>query len=205
MALTLLHSDNFNRSNAGLNGATMSDGVGTWADVSGAGSGAAVVGNQAVMGTSSGAPNFVCFVVDSAMDVATTDQRADQVTQGTDGGPLARCSDGSNAYYAYRGGTFVDLYKIVAGTSSYLGSTGPGAVANGDTVALECVGTTIRILVNSVQKLSVTDSSLTAGRAGGYGGGSAAHAWDDFAVYTEPAAGGGVPRIVHHRKQQGAA
>lgn len=185
MALTLLHQDDFNRADAGLNGATMSDGSGTWADVSGAGSGTAVVSNQAQMGTSSGSPNFLCLVVDSAMPIGTTDQRSEQATHGTDGGPACRVTDKDNCYFAYRGGTFVNIYKVTAGTVSQISGSGVVVVANGDVVGLEAIGTTIRALVNGVEVASATDSDHAAGRCGLYGGGSAAHLLDDFADYVE--------------------
>ena len=60
------------------------------------------------------------------------------------------------------------LYKIVAGSETYLGSTG-AAFSNGDTIRLECEGTTIRPLRNGAllnPPGAQTDSALAAGAAG---------------------------------------
>ena len=53
-----------------------------------------------------------------------------------------------------------------AGTPIGGGWTTPAA--NGDVVRLEATGTTIRVLVNGVQKLSVTDTGVTGGAPGIY-------------------------------------
>lgn len=71
------------------------------------------------------------------------------------------------ALYATGDGSWT-LYKLVAGTFTPLAYYGQTLVAGSDyTATLDMVGTTIRLLVDGVQRASVTDSSITAaGKAG---------------------------------------
>jgi len=57
------------------------------------------------------------------------------------------------------------LWKYVNNTVTSLG-TGAATLAVGDTIRTEADGTTIRLLVNGSQQVSVTDSSLTTGAPG---------------------------------------
>jgi len=99
---------------------------------------------------------------------ATLDQVAN-------GGLACRRVDGNNTYSAYvydasaaaTPNTFA-LYKIVAGAYTLLAS-GPLAFVRGSyhTFRLSTVGTTISLLMDSIQLASVTDSSISAaGKAG---------------------------------------
>lgn len=88
-------------------------------------------------------------------------------------GVVARASadtgSGRDMYRAYvleDNTTAIVLEKIVNGSVTQLNSTNVGAFANGDTVEIECEGTTIRSLRNGTQVASVTDSSLTTGKPG---------------------------------------
>jgi hypothetical protein len=81
-------------------------------------------------------------------------------------GPAVRMATGADSRYgAYTNGTDSFLFKIVAGTFTQLGATGP-AFSNGDTLRIEANGTTIRLLKNGAESISVTDSSLASGRIG---------------------------------------
>lgn len=66
----------------------------------------------------------------------------------------------------------VQLWKWVAGTPTQLGSSYAITISGDPTfkIRLDMVGTTIRVLVDGVERINVTDSSITAaGRAGFYG------------------------------------
>lgn len=76
-------------------------------------------------------------------------------------------TDINNADTAALGSTMaVELYKVVSTTFTKLGSTTNMVVSAGDTVRVEAQGTTIRAVINGVQKTSATDSALTSGKVG---------------------------------------
>ena len=67
---------------------------------------------------------------------------------------------GSQTYYlAYLSATEIKLFKRVSGTFTLLGSV--GSVNTSATVKCDVVGTTIRALVDGVEKVSVTDSAIS--------------------------------------------
>jgi hypothetical protein len=85
-------------------------------------------------------------------------------------GLMLRYIDADNFYYA-RISTFgqtLRIYKRVAGTDTQLGSYSGGYVGATDyTLTFEAVGTALKAYVNGVERVSVTDSDLTAaGKAG---------------------------------------
>lgn len=93
-------------------------------------------------------------------------------------GICGRASNSARTFYYARIRTtgsnpdcFVELYKAVSGTFTQLGS-GYTISNNGDptyTIRLDMQGSTIRVLVDSVERISVTDSAITAaGRIGTY-------------------------------------
>lgn len=57
------------------------------------------------------------------------------------------------------------LWKYVGDTLTDLGTDGVAVVAN-DVLYVEIQGTTLKLFVNGVQKISVTDSSIASGPAG---------------------------------------
>lgn len=82
-------------------------------------------------------------------------------------GPVIRCDSGAlNMYWVFAptSGTAI-LYKRVAGVDTSLGTFAYTAAA-GDIVYLDAIGTTVRVYVNTVLKLSVTDSAVASGRPG---------------------------------------
>jgi hypothetical protein len=84
---------------------------------------------------------------------------------------IGRASTSSNTYYraGYFGpGTDWELYKVVNGTSTLLGTYDQTLSAGATyTVKLDMQGSTIRLLVNGVERISVTDASITAAGRGG--------------------------------------
>jgi hypothetical protein len=75
-----------------------------------------------------------------------------------------------NNYLSYNNS---NIYKDVGGSYTLLGS-GSGSASNGDTIKMTATGTTIAVLINGVQKNSVTDSTFTSGSAGVFGDNAAA-------------------------------
>lgn len=106
------------------------------------------------------------------------------------GGILARYVDSNNFYLADGSGRLggeVRLFKRVSGSYTSLGTS--AAFSAGDSLALSCNGSTISVLRNGSQVISVTDSAVSGTRAGlrgGYdnsaGGGLSAVRWNDFLV-----------------------
>lgn len=87
-------------------------------------------------------------------------------------GPAVRCSasGGGNAYWTRPndGGTGCDVYKIVAGGYTNIGSTSSGITwATGDVLKITVFGSTITVLRNGALIASVIDSSLTTGSYAG--------------------------------------
>lgn len=60
----------------------------------------------------------------------------------------------------------VEVYAVVATVFTLVGSTVNMVVSAGDVIRVEAQGTTIRGLVNGVQKVSGTNSSLSSGKVG---------------------------------------
>jgi hypothetical protein len=84
---------------------------------------------------------------------------------------IGRASTTANTYYRagfFGPGPSWELYKVVNGTSTLLGSDADTLSAGSThTVKLEMLGSRIRLLVNGVERIAVTDTSITAaGRAG---------------------------------------
>lgn len=126
-----------------------------------------------------------------------------------------RMTDGDNSYFVELAPTGhanndVTLYKIVSGTKTSLATVDTGLAAN-DIITLSMSGTTIRVLKNGAQILSVTDSALSAAGDAGISAGkynanigtaninSSSWAFDDYSV-TEAAPAGA---LLTHRGMAG--
>lgn len=129
---------------------------------------------------------------------------------------IGRWSTNNNYYAAavYQGTTnLLKLYKKVGGTVTQLGSSVAYTMVANDVVKLVMVGTSIKVQINGVDQISVTDSDLTGTGTPGIGFGNAfvsgddiATSWriDNFKVVDNSSAGsGGIVIIEHHLKQQG--
>jgi hypothetical protein len=87
-------------------------------------------------------------------------------------GPAVRVQNGGqNAYvglYSWNGGgPVLMLFKRVSGNWAQLGSTvGTAALPAGTQLQVKAVGSAVSLLVNGLQKISVSDSSLTGGAPG---------------------------------------
>lgn len=187
VGLTLLHADDFNRANSALNGSTMSDGIGAWTDDGLSGS---VVSNE-VSSSGTGA----CYdSVMSAVDV----QRVSVKTRNNGGGgyPLSggvigRCDPSANTGYVMLNGYYgasrcyrADDYTTANFTQIISGSFNP---SNGDTIAVDCDGSTIDFLHNGSSLFGPATDSTYATGVGGLAGYFAGYC-DDWQVEVAGAA-----------------
>lgn len=86
----------------------------------------------------------------------------------------------SNGYLWRNDGSQWDLFSIVGGSFSVIG-TFAGAAVNGDVVKVQANGSTIKAFVNGVERVSVTDTAVATGTAIGIRSeSSGAIRWDDF-------------------------
>ena len=200
MARTQIATDDFNRAdgNIGSNWTYIFDIAWT-----GAGSTISVLSNKA-RALSEGSHSQI--EVWAGAGSFTTDQYSKATVSGLaqNGDPyragvVARCStdtDANRDYYAYwikdtgASSKTTELFKVVNGTTTVL-DTRSTTWANGDTVEIECEGTTIRGLKNGVEVVSVTDSELSAGKPGiAIGGTSSGPFLDDWEGGILSASGG---------------
>jgi hypothetical protein len=167
---TLIASDDGNRANGapGSNWAQLNDG---WASVQ--------INTNQFVGGQQGENSAVMRWVGAGTFTADQYAKGTVTGLGTFGasyqkGVVARASADTNAARDYYGHVVIDditkqseLFKFVNGTRTSLATVNVAWV-NGDTVEIECQGTTIRGLRNGVpiSGLSVTDSDLTSGAPG---------------------------------------
>ncbi len=111
--------------------------------------------------------------------------QADYVTAGgVDVGITLRHDGGDpdtgNLYGARDNGTDYDIFKIVAGSFTRLGTGGDGATG---VMRLEAIGSTLTLFVDGAQEVQVTDTALTgAGSCGFITTTNDGGIWDDFAA-----------------------
>ena len=162
-------SDTFNRTGSvALNGATPSDGGGTWTDLPGS----FATGTDAVSG------QVVCFVNagstwDAWLNCGVTDHESSgeiiNVGTATQSGITARQVDDNNYYYYFVNASgAASLYKKVNGGYTLMGSgTHTFTPGVGNNISLKAQGTTITGYVGATQDVQVTDTSLTTGTKAG--------------------------------------
>lgn len=162
--------DTFNRSDSATLG-SLSGGVGSWVESVGAGSGLGIVSNQAGFSSASGESEGIVAVNTQA---DSTDHYAEIVIANVTGG------GGANAALRVRGTTtalatgylaFVEAGAVRLWNSATEASLGSYSFTPSFplTLRLEANGTTIRVLVDGVQRISVTNSAHTTGRYVGFG------------------------------------
>lgn len=101
-----------------------------------------------------------------ASPLDTVDQYAEitlSVATTTSMGVFARSDIGGNDFYLLRNNaTSWNLFSNVAGTFTSIGSY-TAAPVNGDVARIQCVGTTIKAFINGIERISVTDATVTTG------------------------------------------
>lgn len=145
-------SDDFNRADSTSLGSPWSEVSGDWS----------IVSNQLRAADSASA---AVLVYDSAL---VQDNNATSVTipvlgnSGQSIGVFCR-SDATfqNAYYLRITTTAIQIFKVVSGTLTGLGTNTSATITAGLTLLLTAVGTTITGYIDGVQKVQVTDSAVT--------------------------------------------
>jgi hypothetical protein len=154
--MAVLATDNFNRAD--------STDLGTTWDVVPGTSNCQIVSNA----VRASATNVDCD--ESYNGVTWPDDQYSQVTlaavnSGGSAGPGVRASTTASTFYTVEATTnSIALWKAVNGSWTQIGSFS-GTVSAGDIIRLEAQGTTLRVRQNGTQRISVTDSSISSGRA----------------------------------------
>lgn len=146
--------DDFNRSN-GSPGANWVDSSGLWT----------IVSQQLSPGTAGGT-----IIIRAATAMSTSDNSA-QVTIAATGavshGVWCRGDSTLTQGYLWRNnGTSWDLFSVVGGSFSNIGTYSAAAVA-GDVAKIQAVGSTIKGLVNGVVRVTATNTAVTSGTSVG--------------------------------------
>jgi len=144
------YSDDFNRANS-------TDLGGNWLENS---SGWAISSNQLQ-------PDNISSYVVYQSPLDTSDHYAEAVISAiatTSMGVFARSNQFGNSFYLFRNdGSTWQLFVNDSGSFIAIGSSASGSAANGDTIRIQVVGSTITGFVNGVQKVTATDTTLTSG------------------------------------------
>lgn len=84
--------------------------------------------------------------------------------------PAARytSASGGNGYYVSYASDRVDLVSVVNGTSGNLAAQTGLTIGAADKITLDCSGTTIRVLENDVERISITNADHASGQPGIY-------------------------------------
>lgn len=166
-------SDDFNRADSSSLGAG-------WVEVSGDWS---IVSNQLSPGAAGGT-----IILRAATAMAGSDHYAQftiAATAAASQGIWCRgnLTGGLTSGYLWRNdGSSWDLFSVVGGSFTVIGSYA-AAAAPGDVGRVQAVGSTIKALVNGVERVSVTDTSVPTGASVGIRSESAgAIRFDDFAA-----------------------
>lgn len=148
-------TDDFNRANSTDLGAN-------WVEVSGDWS---IVSNQLSPGAAGGT-----IVLRAAGAMSTNDNSAQvtiAATTAASQGVWCRGNPNITSGYLWRNdGTSWDLFQVVGGSFTNIG-TFSGAAAPGDIAKVQAVGSTIKGLVNGVERVSVTDTAVASGTSVG--------------------------------------
>lgn len=164
-------SDDFNRADSTDLGAG-------WVEVSGDWS---IVSNQLSPGSAGGT-----IILRAATAMATNDNYAQitiTATAALSQGVWCRGNSNISQGYLWRNnGTSWDLFQVVGGSFTNIG-TFAGAAAINDIAKVEAIGTAIKGYVNGVVRVSVTDSGVTTGTSVGVRSESSASLrYDDFSA-----------------------
>jgi hypothetical protein len=148
-------TDDFNRSDSSNLGAN-------WVEVSGDWS---IISNQLSSGNAGGT-----IILRAAGAMATNDNFAQvtiAATAAVSHGVWCRGNSNITQGYLWRNdGTSWDLFSVVGGSFTVIGTYAAAAVA-GDVAKIQAVGSTIKGYVNGIQRVSVTNTAVTTGTSVG--------------------------------------
>ena len=156
-------SDNFNRANGSLGA--------NWTDMTVGGlaiSGDNVIGTQA-SGNSGDIYTGATFASDQSSQVQVT---STPIGGGQWIGPAVRAQNGGQSlyvgiYFGNNGSPVLDLFKLINGSWTQLGSSfASGTLAAGTELTLSVTGSTLSFSENGVVEITATDTSLTGGAPG---------------------------------------
>ena len=164
-------SDDFNRTDSTDLGAGWVEVSGDWSIVSG----------QLSPGAAGGT-----IILRAAGAMATNDHSAQATiaatTTASQGVWCRGNSNISNGYLWRNNGTSWDLFSVVGGSFTIIGTYAVAAVA-GDVAKVQAVGSTITAYVNGVQRVSVTDTAVASGTSVGIRSDSTSGIrYDDFSA-----------------------
>ena len=156
--------DNFNRASLGSN----------WTQQPGD-SGTVVIDSSTRIAAQDGADAYAYWSASLFSADQYSQAKLVNVNGSDDSGVYVRGSSVEKTFYWFTwlpSGSSWDIHKYINGVFTNLISTTSGAAQVGDVMKLTAVGNIITAYVNGVQKLQVTDSSITDGAPGVYVGSS---------------------------------
>jgi hypothetical protein len=154
--MTVIVQDSFNRANSTTSMGVADTGQ-TWQYFSANSWG--ISSNQAYCST--GVVNNSCFVDIGVSGDTKTSVKINVIEQYSALAVRRNSNPSTNEFYGvrYNNGS-LQVVKVSAGGTSTIGS-GSVTMVNGDTLTVECIGTSIKAYVNGVLIVTVTDSSYT--------------------------------------------
>lgn len=173
-----LISDSFVGSAGAITGHVATTPALPWESIVGVGNNLVLNGSGAAAGSNSG--SVATFALAPGEPASADYDVVCKIVRGSNAvGALMGVGGRVNAYggalegyiAAYDGSGIWHLYKYIAGTPTELGTPYAQALTNGVeyTLMLRMVGTSIKLLVNGVERVTATDSAITAaGRSGLY-------------------------------------
>lgn len=166
--MPLLSADSFNRANAFLHG-SVTDGTGsrdprTWAALDSYDTSAGLgISSNKVSDNGNDISTVKGYHI-STVDLSAADVALSITILGTGSATMSsgiafRASDFNNFFYAcLESGGNVVLYKMATGTETTVNSVAVSGSPTTGTLLVRCVGNTISVLLNGVQRIIVTDS-----------------------------------------------
>lgn len=147
---------------ASIDGRTFSDGEGQWSVTRGA------IVTEGEKARISAVFDDVSVAIDSTFEDRDF-MRIEVAAFGDQIGLIGRVDSAENYYFAYRSGANVHLYRVVANVPTLLDSgTIPGGGIDGDEFALECSGSTLKVLWEGSTRITYVDAGPTY-PTGGWG------------------------------------
>lgn len=164
-------SDDFNRADSTDLGAN-------WVEVSGDWS---IVSNQLSPGSAGGT-----IILRAASSMSSNDnyaQAAIAATASVSHGVWCRGNSNISSGYLWRNdGTSWNLFSVVGGSFTLIGTYATAAVS-GDVAKVQAVGSTVKAYVNGVERVSIVDTSVSAGvNVGIRSESSGSIRWDNFSA-----------------------
>ncbi len=164
------YTDAFTDTNGTSLASHLSDQGNSWVNHIASAGNSAIIQNNRVRTNTAGSSIYYLNVTPASNDYDVECQIIHDGTGADTGGPIGRLSTSSvNMYIVVYVNAFSQwqLYKYVSASPSLIGSySGDSPSGTTRTVRLSMVGTAIKVFIDTVQRISITDSSITTGRGG---------------------------------------